>query len=78
MSHFYFHVRQRSTLFEDKRGGEFPDLQAAWDWAVSAVQAIIRDQQLIGPIDQQWMEICDGKGATVASLPFGRVARALN
>jgi hypothetical protein len=43
MAHFYFHVRQEETLFEDKRGGEFPDLKTAWVWAESDARAMIRE-----------------------------------
>jgi hypothetical protein len=73
MAHFYFHVRQRQTLYEDRRGGEFPDLKAAWDWAEFETGAMIREQQLSGSPDQCWMEIWDTTGTMVATLPFVRV-----
>ena len=74
MTKFFFHVRNDEVLFEDRRGGEFTDLPAAWNWAVADARTMIQDGQLEGPLDKQWMEICDGAGKIVASLPFLRVA----
>ena len=73
MAHFFFHVRQQRTLFEDTRGGEFADLGAAWNWAISDVRSMIGEGQVEGPIEQHWVEIADVTGAVVASLPFARV-----
>lgn len=73
MDRFYFHVRRGKTLFEDRRGGEFPDLQTAWAWAESDARAMIREGQISGPADACWMEICDMTGRLVATLPFFRV-----
>ena len=75
MAKFFFHIRQNRVVFEDTRGGEFPDLRTAWNWAVSDVRAMITACELEGPVDQHWLEICDVTGAMVASLPFVRVAR---
>jgi hypothetical protein len=73
MAHFYFHVLQDKTLFEDRRGGEFFDLKAAWHWAESDARYMIQEGQLSGPAEKCWMEICDITGSTVASFPFVRV-----
>jgi len=73
MARYFFHVRQDRTVFEDPRGCEFPDIVAAWHWAMSDVRAIVREGQLQGSIDQQWIDIADETGAIVASLPFVRV-----
>jgi hypothetical protein len=48
VAHFYFHVRQDKTLFEDRRGGEFSDLRAAWIWAESEALAMVREEQMAG------------------------------
>jgi hypothetical protein len=73
MPHFYFHVRQDRDFFEDRRGGEFSDLLAAWNWAQADVEYMVREGGLSGPVEKCWMEICDVTGTLVASLPFVRV-----
>jgi len=75
MPHYYFHLRQNDGVFKDTRGGEFDDLEAAWNWALSDVRAIVKEGQLDGPIDQHWLEISDPTGRTVAILPFERALR---
>lgn len=75
MAQFFFHVRQDSTVFEDTRGGEFADLNAAWNWALDDVRKLISEGELRGPVERHWVEIVDATGAIVASLPFARVAR---
>ena len=72
MAHFYFHVRQQEVLFEDKRGGEFADLPAAWRWAITDTRAMIAEGVLDGPVDQLWVEISNPSGDILATLPFGR------
>lgn len=78
MPQFFFHVRHHRVLFEDRRGGEFFDITAAWNWALSDVRSMIAEEQFAGPIDQHWVEICDTTGTAVASLPFVRVTTSLN
>lgn len=73
MPKFYFHVREDSVLYEDRRGADFPDIVAAWHRAKADVRAMIDEGQLSGPPDNYWVEICDPLGKTVASLPFVRV-----
>ena len=72
MSQFFFHVRHEATVFEDRRGGDFSDLVAAWRWAVHDARGMIAEGTLEGPIDRQWIEICDATGAVVATMPFER------
>ena len=74
MAQYFFHVRQDRTLFEDRWGCELPDIAAAWKFALSQVRTMIDEDQLSGPIDQQWIEICDRSGKAVVTLPFARVA----
>ncbi|RYE08239.1 MAG: hypothetical protein EOP22_14345 [Hyphomicrobiales bacterium] len=73
MPQFFFHVRQRNTVFEDTRGGDFPDLKVACDWAVEDARVMVRECQLSGPPEQCWVEICDPTDTTVATVPFVRV-----
>jgi hypothetical protein len=73
MARFYFHVRQDQTVFEDRRGGEFSDLAAAWTWAESDARTMVRDGEISSPAERCWMEISDRTGKVVASLPFARV-----
>jgi len=74
---FYFHVRQKTVLFEDKRGGEFRDLRAAWDWALCDARSMIQQGEVSEPPSQCWLEICDATGVAVATLPLVR-ATSLN
>ena len=60
-------------MFEDKRGGEFEDLRAAWDWALHDAEVLIAQRTLEGPVDRHWIEIHDAEGGNVATLPFARV-----
>ena len=78
MARYFFHVRNDQVLFEDKRGGEFTDLLAAWNWAMDDVRKMVNEGQLAGSVDNQWVEICDIAGTAVASLPFVRVVQQLN
>jgi hypothetical protein len=57
MSRFYFHIRQGKLLFEDKQGAHFPDLAAAWEWAVQDARALMGQGTLAGPIEEHWVEI---------------------
>jgi hypothetical protein len=77
MPQFYFHVRQKTILFEDTRGGEFKDVLAAWEWALSDARSMMQRGEVSEPADQCWLEICDATGAGVATLPFLR-AMSLN
>lgn len=70
MPRYFFHVRQKGTLFEDRQGAVFADLAAASAWAVQDARAIRRSGALIGPVSDHSIEIGDAKGATLASLPF--------
>jgi hypothetical protein len=72
MAKFFFHVRQRDILFEDKFGADFPDLVAAWHWAQQDMRAIVAQQVLVGPMSEQWLEIGDEEGAILASVPFAQ------
>jgi hypothetical protein len=73
MAVFYFHVRAGTTLFEDRQGGEFADVGAAWAWAVRDVEQLVESKTLEEPVEENWMEIHDAAGATLATLPFSRV-----
>jgi hypothetical protein len=73
MPQFFFHVRKAQTVFEDKRGGDFADIKAAWNWAEADARAMLRDGEIEGPIDHLWIEICDRTQTLVATLPFVRV-----
>jgi uncharacterized protein DUF6894 len=73
MPQFFFHVRHDRILFEDRQGGEFLDIAAAWNWALLDVRSMIDEDQFSSPIDQNWVEICDAAGVAVAALPFARV-----
>jgi hypothetical protein len=73
VSQFFFHIRHDSTVFEDKRGGEFDDLRAAWTWALHDAQTLIAEGTLEGPVERYWTEIHHADGADVATLSFARV-----
>lgn len=73
MALFFFHLRVGKTLYEDSHGGEFSDLRAAWSWALHEAEGMIGPNALEGPINQQWIEIHDAEGTTVATLALSRV-----
>ncbi len=73
MAQFFFHVRQENTLFEDRRGGEFADVRAAWAWALHEAKAMMLENSLRGSQENHWIEIQDAHGTLVATLPFVRV-----
>jgi hypothetical protein len=73
MAQYFFHVRCATAFFEDRHGGEFSDLQAACNWAISDARRVIDDEALDGRADQYWIEICDSTGNEVAALPFACV-----
>jgi hypothetical protein len=75
MSKYFFNVRQGNVLFEDRHGADFPDIAAAWNWAIQDVRTLVAQNVLDGQPEEQWLEIGDRTGAIVASVPFTRVLR---
>jgi hypothetical protein len=73
MPRYFFHVRRDVVRFEDRRGGQFADLRAAWNWALGDARRLVEDDALDGIPDQYWIEICDSTGIEVATLPVARV-----
>jgi hypothetical protein len=73
MPQFFFHVRCGAVRFEDRHGGEFANLQAAWNWALCDARHVIDDEALDARANRYWIEICDSTGSEVAALPFARV-----
>ena len=78
MARYYFNVRHGNRVFEDKLGGEFDGLPAAWQWAVQDAQEIMDLDLLVGLAEDQWIEIGDETGAVVASLPIVRAGSTLH
>ena len=72
MTRFYFHIRHRDCLFEDRVGVEMRSPAEAWIHAVASARQLIEDDALEGPIDEQSVEIEDDTGRLIASMPFGR------
>ena len=62
-----------SALFEDRRGGEFDDLRAAWVWALHDARSMLAEEPFKGSFENAWIEIHDAAGANVATLPFSRL-----
>jgi len=73
MPKFYFHVREDKVLFVDKRGGNFPDVKSAWEWAHSDAKAMLDEGHFNSPAERLWVEIEDAGGTLLATLPFARV-----
>ena len=63
----YFHVRHDRVLFEHRRGGQFPDIVAACNWALSDARLMIAGEQFAGPMDRHWIDI--GTGIAKGSSP---------
>lgn len=73
MARYFFHVRRDNILFEDRRGGEFADLKAAWNWALGDASRVVDDDPVGAPQDHYWIEICDSTGSEVATVPLARI-----
>jgi hypothetical protein len=76
MPRFFFHIRDGSSLIEDKKGADLPDLHAAHQEAVRAARCMIADLSEIGDTkDGQSFEICDAHGMTVDVVAFKEAYR---
>ena len=47
--------------------------KGAWAWALGDARRLVEDDALYGSADEHWIEICNGEGTVVATLPFGRL-----
>lgn len=70
MPKYFFHVREDDIRFEDPQGTELPDLNSAWQHALSDAQTIAKSGQLKPSLADKWMEIADASGNVVATVPF--------
>ncbi|MFL5531119.1 MAG: DUF6894 family protein [Gemmatimonadales bacterium] len=71
---YYLHIRNSDKLEIDPDGTELPDLDAA------VVEALKVARELVGEVDDLGrdavIEIADGSGETILTVPFSDAVRA--
>jgi hypothetical protein len=71
MPRFYFHIRDKSGLIRDERGGEFDSLSEAHREAIELAKSMVAEIYEIGDvIDGQAIEISDASGAVFELVPL--------
>ncbi len=75
MPRFFLHVRDAEGLVEDPDGSLVPDLGAACAEAAAAAREIAAERLRAGkPLTARHIEIRDGAGHLLATVPFPRVS----
>lgn len=71
MARYYLHQRCGAAEFADEEGQECADVDAARRSAILGIRSILADELLHGYlILDQRIDICDERGARVATVPF--------
>jgi hypothetical protein len=66
MPHYYFHVREGSTLSRDEEGQDLPNAEAARREAIAANREMLGEKLLHGgSLDHRSIEIADETGCVV-------------
>jgi hypothetical protein len=70
MTRFFFNVREKSgDISHDTEGQDLPDLEAARHEAINSNREMLGENLLHGgSLDQRRIEICDDKGAVLATV----------
>jgi hypothetical protein len=69
MPHYYFHVREGSTLNRDEEGQELPDAEAARQEAIAATREILGEKLLHGgSLNSRTIQIADETGHVVDEI----------
>ncbi len=75
MPRFFLHVRDAEGLVEDPDGSLVPDLGAACAEAAAAAREVAAERLRAGkPLTARHIEIRDGAGHLLATVPFPRVS----
>ena len=73
MPMYYFHIRDGDHLEPDPDGTELPDLDAARTEALKVAQELMAEVANLGR--RAVIEIADGGGQTILSVPFSDAIR---
>ncbi len=75
MPRFFLHVREAAGLIDDPDGTVLHDLRAACAEAAAAAREIAAERLRAGkPLTARHIEIRDGAGHLLATVPFPRVS----
>jgi hypothetical protein len=71
MARYFLHQRCGDSGFPDEEGQECPSVEAARRQAIAGIRSILADEIMHGyMILDQRIDICDERGARVATIPF--------
>jgi hypothetical protein len=70
MPRYFFHVRDGSTLTEDRQGMELPDVEAARKHATKAACRIWSETPPTSTSNDETFEVTDERGAVVVRVSF--------
>jgi hypothetical protein len=70
---YYLHIRHRNELEEDPDGMELPDIDAAMAEALKVARELTAEMP--GYDGSTVIEIADGDGQTILTLPFSDALR---
>jgi len=77
MPRYFFHVRDRGRMIEDKEGIDLPDFEVIEQECRNAIRAVLDDedwQAEISPLAE--LHVVDELGRTVMVFPFENVSKA--
>jgi len=77
MPRFFFHFRGQNGFKRDEEGQDLPDVQAAHAEALKSAQELWSDLPPDMARDEICIEIADGTGETVLTVPFREAANRL-
>lgn len=83
MPHFFFHLNDGKTRFEDRRGTSLPDAEAAWYQAYRNARDIVFAGGTFGHpaerrhLDAHALEVEDERGCHVWTLPLVEIVEIL-
>jgi hypothetical protein len=77
MPTYFFHVRDRGELIEDREGLELPNLRFVLGECRRIVQAVLSEEEWRDTLDtERQFEIVDGGGRLLLAVPFSEFEKA--
>lgn len=70
MKMYYFNVRWRHILFEDREGALFADIRQAWKWALADARRLFVMKVMGNDGADCEIQVCDESRAVVAIVPL--------
>ena len=76
MPRYFLHVTYGARTYRDHEGVELPDLEAAWDYAVSDARDLMcqNADDFQDPVGWE-IQVCDQAGRELLALPFADAMR---